>query len=116
MLRLTAAMVLIASLCCGGVSVASNGVPRETRGLEWLESSIALRMESVLYSMALLSKNGIELSRSPNDYYNAIDTRLKADPQLYASDITQILAQYVYETEPNLRKSLDAMRVKNPSV
>ena len=81
-------------------------------GLEWLERSMGERLNDVVASMTLLNQDGILLSRTPEDYYDAIDKALRRDPSLYELDLTQILADYVYEKEPAAREALD--RLKKP--
>ena len=70
------------------------------------------RMETVLVSMAVLSKNGIELDQSANDYYNAIYGEIRSHPDLYNVSVTNILANYLYEHDPKLRGLLGRFKKK----
>jgi hypothetical protein len=82
----------------------------EVTGLEWLQMSIGERTDSILYSMYVLTQHGVELAKTGNDYYNAVEEKLKLNPDLYHKDLTNILASIVYETEPGSREVLDQWR------
>ena len=83
-------------------------------GLEWLQMSMGERMDSLLASMVVLDKSGVKLKRAPNDYYDAVRESLKAAPDLYSSDLTNILASIVYAKEPDTRPALEKLRSKVP--
>lgn len=65
---------------------------RDVTGLEWLQLSIGERMDQVVMSLYVLEKYGYTVTRSPNDYYNAVEIKLKVDPGLYSKKLTNILA------------------------
>ena len=79
-------------------------------GLEWLQMSARDRFEYVLTSMYILTQQGVALSKSPNDYYNAVSERLRLNPNLYSANVTNILASILYETEPGGREALDRIK------
>lgn len=88
----------------------------ETTGLEWLQMSIGDRTEAILFSMYVLTQHGVDLAKTGNDYYNAVEEKLKLNPDLYHKDITNILASVVYETEPETRQTLDQWRKRSVHV
>ena len=68
---------------------------RDVTGLEWLQMSIGERMDQVVMSLYVLEKYGYTITKSPNDYYNALEGKLKLDPALYSRKLTNILAAIV---------------------
>ena len=84
--------------------------PTEMTGLEWLQAGAGEKMDCVLTSMYILVKHDVPLKRSPNDYYNLVEEKLRANPNLYSSDVTDILALAVYEKEPGTKEALDKLR------
>ncbi len=79
----------------------------EVSGLEWLQMSMGDRQDNLLASIYILNKNGVELRKSPNDYFNIVEEKLRSSPHLYDTDLTRILASIVYEIEPRSREALD---------
>jgi len=79
-------------------------------GLQWLQMSMSDRKDELVASLYLLSKNGVELKASVSDYYNGIEAKLRVNPGFYSSELTSILANYVYETEPESRPVLDKFK------
>lgn len=88
---------------------------RDVTGLEWLQQSISERSAQVMYSLFTIKKNGVLPARTTNDYYNALNTALRADPSLYESQLTQILADYIYRSEPENRAALDQLKKTAPT-
>ena len=62
--------------------------------------------------MSVISNQGVRLERTPNDYCNTVQEKLRAHPDLYQDSVTNILAQAVYEKEPGAREALDKVKVK----
>lgn len=91
-------------------AAAQAEVHRDVKGIEWLQLSIGERMDQVLASMVVLTKHGVPLGQPLNDYYNWVDERLKKNPDYYSVDLTDILAQAVYENEKGARAALDKFR------
>ena len=104
--------LIIPALC---VAESSKVVPREVAGLEWLQMSAGDRLDNILTSMYILTQHGVALSKSPNDYVNAVGERLRLNPNLYSANVTNVLASIVYETEPGSGEALDKLR-KKPEV
>ena len=86
----------------------------DVSGLEWFELSIGERMDHILASMSVLSHQGVPIKKSMNDYYNAVSEKLRTDPGLYETKITNILASIIYEKDPESRAKLDQFR-NNPA-
>ena len=59
-----------------------------------------------------LQSKGILLNQSPNDYLAAIN-RLSDNPKYLSLDATNILASYVYDTEPSAKEAIDRLRKKS---
>ena len=49
-------------------------------------------------------KSGAELDRTPNEYYDAVEEKLKRRPDLYSTKITSILELIVNEKKPEIKK------------
>ena len=84
-------------------------------GIQWLQMSADERADSLTLSMYILANRGVNLQRSPNDYYDAVNQKLRLDPNLYTAKLTNILASIVYEEEPENREALDRFR-KPPKI
>lgn len=78
--------------------------------------SMGERRDYVLVSMAVLDQCGVTLGRSLLDYYDAIEQRLRVNPDLYDVNLTDILASLVYETEPETRGVLSPFIRKKPEI
>ncbi len=89
---------------------------RDITGLEWLQISMGARRDAILVSMAVLDQHGVLLSRSLLDYYDAIEQKLRSNPDLYDVNLTDILASFVYETEPESRGVLNQFMKKKPEI
>jgi len=104
------AFFLIAST--GQVYSASQS-SREITGLEWLKMSADKRLDYIVTSMYVLTNHGVDLEKSPNSYYKAVEERLRFNPDFYSANVANILASIVYETEPGARAALDQIRKKS---
>ena len=104
--------ILCAFLLAGSIASASvqAEVHKDVTGLEWLELSIGERMDQLLASMLVLTQHGVPLRQALNDYYNLVDERLKKNPGYYGMELTNLLAQAVYENEEGTRGALDKYR------
>lgn len=89
---------------------SSQAIVRTPTGLEWLERSMGERLNDVVVSMTLLNQSGVPLAQAPEDYYDAIDTRLRRNPAFYTTDLTELLANHLYEKEPAAREALDHLK------
>ncbi len=85
-------------------------VYQEVQGLEWMEMSAGERMDHLMAAMYLLNKNGVELSYTPDYYYDAIYQKIQRHPELYSSEIASILANFIYEKEEKARPALDNLK------
>lgn len=107
-----AAMMLL-GVFLAGASFAGEKATDKIRiptGIEWLSSSMGQRFNSVITSMAVLSQSGVPVSRTPADYYTALEKKLKREPALNDTALTDLLAEHVYATEPEARVPLDKLR------
>ncbi len=91
---------------------ANESSQKPVTGMEWLQESIIERLEKVRVSMVILHANGVPVSRSSNDYYNAIEQKIRQEPDKADSDLTSILASIIYKEEPESREALDKFRTK----
>ena len=93
------------------ISTCATAQPqKDATGLEWLQLSMGERAEYILMSMAALTQSGVELGKSPSDYCDAVEEKLRLNPNLYSGGVTDILASVVYEGEPGSRTVLDKIR------
>lgn|SRR3989338_1138425 len=104
-----AAFLLALSL--GTFGLVQAATVDDVTALEWLESSIGGRMEHVLAAMYVLEQHGVRFQKSPYDYHDALEDVIRRDPSLYGTGIRQILANYLYQHEPEAKKPLDELRV-----
>ena len=81
-------------------------------GLEWLQKSMGERLNDVIASMTILHQSEVPMAQAPEDYYDVIDTKLRRNPSLYETKLTELLADHLYEKEPAARVVLD--RLKKP--
>ncbi len=91
---------IILSVIIAGSSQAAEKTPPAVRtptGLEWLERSMGERLNDVVASMTLLHQSEVPMAQTPEDYYDAIDKRLRRDPSLYEEELTELLAEHLYE-------------------
>ena len=84
----------------------------DVSGMDWFELSLGERMDHILASMSILSHQGVPIKKSMNDYYNAVSEKLRTDPSLYETKITNILASIIYEKDPESRAKIDQFRNK----
>ncbi len=98
----------IAPIC----AFAGESYEKPVTGMEWLEKSIIERLEKVRMSMVILHANGIPVNQSSNDYYNAIEQKIRQEPDLAGSELTSILASIIYKDDPASREALDKFRKK----
>jgi len=84
-------------------------------GLEWLQMAMDEKQDQILASMYVLNQYGVTLHKSPNYYYNLIEEKLSANPNLYNTNLTDILSTIVYEKEPETREALNRI-LKKPDI
>ncbi|GEM_PF-3767241 len=90
---------------------ALSRVPIKTpTGIEWLQESMRERLNDVIASMTLLHQSEVPMAQTPEDYYDALDKLLRRNPSLYEIDLTELLAEYLYEKEPPARAALDHLK------
>ncbi len=93
-------------------AIAGESYEKPITGIAWLEESIIKRLERVRVSMVILHANGVPVSQSSNDYYNAIEKKIRQEPDKVDSDLTSILASIIYKEEPASREALDKFRTR----
>ena len=86
-------------------NAASAKSPSAVTGQDWLLMSQAEKMDYISSAMAVLQKHGVSLAKSPDQYVAAVD-QLSDSPKMLSVNATNILASYVYETEPASRRIL----------
>ena len=84
----------------------------DVSGMEWFELPMGERMDHILAAMSVLSRQGVPIKKSINDYYNAVSEKLRTNTGLYDTKITNILASIIYEKDPGSRAKLDQIRNK----
>ncbi len=89
---------------------AAENYEKPVSGMEWLEKSIPERLERVRVSMLILHTNGVPVEGSANDYYNALDKKIRREPSIADTDLTNILASVIYDTDPASREVLNKFR------
>ncbi|OIO39381.1 MAG: hypothetical protein AUJ71_00815 [Candidatus Omnitrophica bacterium CG1_02_49_16] len=80
--------------------------------LEWLQMSIGEKQDHIFASMYNLDQHGVPLHKPASYYYNLVQEKLTANPNLYDVNLTDILSSIVYEKEAGAREILDKMKQK----
>ncbi len=81
-------------------------------GLEWLQMSVGDKQDQILASLYALNQSGVTIRKPANYYYDLVQEKLNANPNLYNTNLTDILISVVYEKEAGTRKALDKIRKK----
>ena len=104
-MRIFGLLLILSCLVSSNLSYAATAEPldpaldKNATGLEWLQMSMGERMDCILFSMFVLSKNGYPMNKTPNDYYDAVGEKLRLNPNLYSENVTSILASIVNKRE-----------------
>ncbi len=107
-------LVLLCSNPLWAASKPENAEPvRTPTGLEWLQKSIGGRFDDVVASMALLHQNGVPMRLGPYDYCTVVQKEIRKNPSLNDTELTAILADYLYRKEPEARPFLDGLKGQN---
>ena len=102
-------IVLSAFLLLSNLCYAAD--QQHVTGQDWLLMSQPDKVTYISSAIDVLQRRGIMLGKSPDDYIGAID-HLSDDPKMLSVDATNILASYVYDTEPLARQAIDMLRKK----
>ena len=108
-------LIFVAALLClssGCVKEPKAVRPKEITGVEWLRLPARDRQKYILAAIEILEVRGAVLSRSPEDYSDAVEKRLEQHPELSTKNVTSMLASIVYESEPKNRIALDKFSEK----
>ncbi len=81
-------------------------------GAEWLAMSHGEKIDVLLTSMESLQANGVWTTKSPEEYVAPIDSMLLKNKELQTKDVTSLLAQVIYDSEPDLRPAIDKLKKK----
>lgn len=100
-MRIFGLLLILSCLVSSNLSAEplDPALDKNATGLEWLQMSMGERMDCILFSMFVLSKNGYPMNKTPNDYYDAVGEKLRLNPNLYSENITSILASIVNKRE-----------------
>ena len=108
-----AAIFLTAAFLMSNFAMAAEKPKEPVRiptGIEWLLGSMGERFDAVIAAMGVMSQSNVPFDRTPADYYAALEKKIRRDPSLNEVALTEILADYVYETDPSSQKILDRLR------
>lgn len=61
-------------------------------------------------ALLLVKNSGVEMKGTFLEYHEALGRHLLRHPELNASPLTNVLADYLYETDPASRAVLDGLR------
>ena len=83
----------------------------EVNSLKWLEMTPDKRIEWVRYTATFLKKRAkIKLEKSAQEYYDDVYAALRANPELYPSNMSAVLLDRVLISEPTLKESIESYR------
>ena len=80
-------------------------------GAEWITMVHEDKMNYVLGAMAVLKNQQVPMQRSAQAYEYALDELFTRQPELLASDSVVALGSILYDTEPEAREILEALRL-----
>ena len=92
-----------------GASPAAKGA---FSGADWILLTHNDKMTYVLGAMEVLKTQNVPLQKSPYAYEYEVDQLFTDKPELSASDSVVTLASVLYDTEPEAREVLEAVRLK----
>lgn len=100
-MRIFGLLLVLSCLASSNLSAEplDPALDKNATGLEWLQMSMGKRMDCILFSMYVLTKSGVPMNKSPNDYYDAVAEKLRLNPSLYSENVTSILASIVNKRE-----------------
>ena len=81
-------------------------------GAEWVLLTHADKLSYVLGAMEILKAQNVPMQKSPYAYEYAVDQLFTDKPELSASDSVVTLASILYDSEPEAREVLEAIRLK----
>ncbi len=87
-------------------------LPAQLTGAEWVRWTHNDKMDYVLGAMEMLKSQNIPMQKSPYAYEFAMDRLFTDKPELSASDSVVTLASILYESEPEAREVLEALRLE----
>lgn len=82
---------------------------RDVKGIDWMQLYPDQRMDRLKDSMHFLRRHKVRLEDNAEKYYDEVYKRLRANPSLYDTDVTAILADYVHDTEPKNQEAVEAL-------
>lgn len=83
------------------------------RGSDWVRMVHHDKMKYVSEAMEVLKKQGVPMQKSNYAYVYAVDDLFTDKPELPANDSVVALATILYETEPEARRILEALRLES---
>ena len=91
---------------------AAMGRPKDFTGAEWVTMVHDDKLDYVTGAIKLLKDQNVPMEKEVYAYTDALDALFTEKPELSASDSVRALASVLYETEPEARKVLEALRLE----
>lgn len=97
-----------------GFLTPDERVPKEKKtkliGDEWIRLTHKNKVSYVLDAMEVLKNQNVPMVKSPDTYAYEVDELFTEKPELSAADSVVTLASILYDTEPEAREVLEAIR------
>ena len=94
------------------VPTPSFGLPTALSGAEWVRFTHNEKMDYILDAVQVLKAQNVPLQKTVYAYVYAADQLFTNKPELSASDSVVTLASILFDTEPEAREVLEAIRFK----
>jgi len=91
---------------------AAKDQPKDFTGAEWVTMVHEDKLDYVSGAMSVLKNQRVPMEKELYAYTDALDALFTEKPELSASDSVRALASLLYETEPEARKVLEALRLE----
>lgn len=89
---------------------ADEQQPHIPSGIEWMQSSGQEREEGLLAALLTVQAAGVKTDASFLEYEDALRRHLLRYPELQEKPLTEVLADYLYQSDPDARTALNASR------
>ncbi len=89
-----------------------NSVQTAFTGAEWITMVHEDKLKYVSEAMEMLARQRVPMRKSLYAYVDALDKLFTEKPELRADDSVIALASYLYQTEPEARNILEALRLE----
>ena len=110
-------------IVCAGLQMGAAAAPapvsdarpaakalEELKGEDWSMLPISEKQRFVYTAIGGLERQGVFISRHPQEYLEAIEKVLASDPSMKQEFLDNVFVFLVYDAEPQARDEIDAIR------